>query len=146
MKQPSRNQRLAAIHMGKAELGLDDDTYRDMLEQITGKRSAKDLNNDELVKVLQHLENLGFTKREFGKKPKVKLTKEALIAKIEALLTESELHWNYAVGIARRMFQKEALEFCTENELWRIVASLEYRKKRTSNETRRISPQTSRKS
>ena len=139
MKQPSRNQRLAAIHMGKAELGLDDDTYRDMLEQIAGKRSAKDLNNDELIKVLQHLENLGFTKREFGKKPKVKLTKEALI-------TESALHWNYAVGIARRMFQKEALEFCTENELWRIVASLEYRKKRASNETRRISPQTSRKS
>jgi phage gp16-like protein len=132
--------------MGKAELGLDDDTYRDMLEQIAGKRSAKDLNNDELIKVLQHLENLGFTKREFGKKPKVKLTKEALITKIEALLTESALHWNYAVGIARRMFQKEALEFCTENELWRIVASLEYRKKRTSNETRRISPQTSRKS
>ncbi|HAV4522537.1 TPA: regulatory protein GemA [Acinetobacter baumannii] len=145
MKQPSRNQRLAAIHMGKTKLGLDDDTYRDMLEQIAGKRSAKDLNDDELVKVLQHLESLGFTKREFGKKPKVKLSKEALLSKIEALLTESNLHWNYAVGIAKRMFQKEALEFCTENELWRIVASLEYRKKRVTHETGRISTQATRK-
>lgn len=145
MKAPSRNQRLAAIHMGKTKLGLDDDTYRDMLEQIAGKRSAKDLSDDELVKVLQHLETLGFTKREFGKKPKVKHSKDALISKIEALLTESNLHWNYAVGIAKRMFQKEALEFCTENELWRIVASLEYRKKRATHETGRISTQVTRK-
>jgi len=145
LKAPSRNQRLAAIHMGKTKLGLDDDTYRDMLEQIAGKRSAKDLSDDELVKVLQHLETLGFTKREFGKKPKVKHSKDALISKIEALLTESNLHWNYAVGIAKRMFQKEALEFCTENELWRIVASLEYRKKRATHETGRISTQVTRK-
>lgn len=145
MRAPSRNQRLAAIHMGKTQLGLDDDTYRDMLEQIVEKRSAKDLSDDELVKVLQHLETLGFTKREFGKKPKVKHSKDALISKIEALLTESNLHWNYAVGIAKRMFQKEALEFCTENELWRIVASLEYRKKRATHETGRISSQATRK-
>jgi len=145
MKQPSRNQRLAAIHMGKTKLGLDVETYRDMLEQITGKRSAKDLKDDELVKILQHLESLGFTKREFGNKPKVKQSKDALISKIEALLTESNLHWNYAGGIAKRMFHKEALEFCTENELWRIVASLEYRKKRATHETGRISTQVTRK-
>ena len=42
--QKLRNQRLAAIHMGKAHLGMDDDTYRDMLEQIGGCRSAKDLD------------------------------------------------------------------------------------------------------
>ena len=53
MKKPSRNHRLAAIHLGKKELGLDDDTYRDMLEQVTGKRSAKGLNDDELVAVLK---------------------------------------------------------------------------------------------
>lgn len=142
MKKPSRNQRLAAIHLGKKELGLDDDTYRDLLEQVTGKRSAKDLNTDELVAVLKRYEELGFTKPEFGTKPKVKASKEALIGKIEALLTDAELHWNYAIGIAKKMFKKEALEFCSENELYRIVAALEYRKKRAQHE-RRVSPQTS---
>ena len=142
MKKVSRNQRIAAIHMGKKQLGLDDDTYRDMLEQVTGKRSAKDMSDDDLVKVIQHLDQLGFSKREFGNKPKVKLSKEALIGKIEAHLAENKLHWNYAKGIAKQMFQKEALEFCTENQLWRIVAALEYKKKRTNDETRRVSGQT----
>ena len=142
MKKVSRNQRIAAIHMGKKQLGLDDDTYRDMLEQVTGKRSAKDMSDDDLVKVIQHLDQLGFSKREFGNKPKVKLSKEALIGKIEAHLAENKLHWNYAKGIAKQMFQKEALEFCTENQLWRIVAALEYKKKRTDDETRRVPGQT----
>lgn len=142
MKKASRNQRIAAIHMGKKQLGLDDDTYRDMLEQVTGKRSAKDMTDDDLVKVIQHLDQLGFSKREFGNKPKVKLSKDALIGKIEAHLAENKLHWNYAKGIAKQMFQKEALEFCTENQLWRIVAALEYKKKRTDDETRRVPRQT----
>ena len=128
--------------MGKKQLGLDDDTYRDMLEQVTGKRSAKDMSDDDLVKVIQHLDQLGFSKREFGNKPKVKLSKDALIGKIEAHLAENKLHWNYAKGIAKQMFQKEALEFCTENQLWRIVAALEYKKKRTDDETRRVPGQT----
>lgn len=142
MKKASRNQRIAAIHMGKKQLGLDDDTYRDMLEQVTSKRSAKDMSDDDLVKVIQHLDQLGFSKREFGNKPKVKLSKEALMGKIEAHLAENKLHWNYAKGIAKQMFQKEALEFCTENQLWRIVAALEYKKKRTDDETRRVPGQT----
>ena len=142
MKKSSRNERLAAIHMGKKALNLDEDTYRDMLEHVTGKRSAKDMDMNDLLKVIQHLDQLGFSKRNFGKKPKVKLSKEALIGKIEAHLTEHKLHWNYAKGIAKQMFQKEALEFCTENELWRIVAALEYKARKVRNETRRISGQT----
>jgi len=138
MKKASRNSRIAAIHMGKKQLNLDEDTYRDMLQQVTGKRSAKDMNDDDLLKVIQHLDGLGFSKREFGKKPKVKQSKEALMGKIEAHLAEQKLHWNYAKGIAKQMFQKEALEFCTENELWRIVAALEYKAKRAHNETRRV--------
>lgn len=133
MKKTSRNDRLATIHMGKKALNLDEDTYRDMLEQVTTKRSAKDMTMDDLLKVIQHLDQLGFSKRNFGNKPKVKLSKEALIEKIEAYLTEDKLHWNYAKGIAKQMFQKEALEFCTENELWRIVAALEYKRKKQQN-------------
>ena len=133
MKKTSRNDRLATIHMGKKALNLDEDTYRDMLEHVTTKRSAKDMTMDDLLKVIQHLDQLGFSKRNFGNKPKVKLSKEALIGKIEAYLTEDKLHWNYAKGIAKQMFQKEALEFCTENELWRIVAALEYKRKKQQN-------------
>lgn len=134
--QKLRNSRLAAIHMGKAQLGMDDDTYRDMLEQIGGCRSAKDLDSDGQIKVLKHLEGLGFSKakREFGIKPSVKQTKEKLISKIEALLTDAGRHWNYAHGCAKNMFGKEQIQFCTEHQLWKIVAALEKDKQRRAKQ------------
>ncbi|MBF7689599.1 gp16 family protein [Acinetobacter pollinis] len=133
MKKPTRNQRLATIHVAKKSLGLDDDTYRDLLEQVTGERSAKHLNDDQLIKVLKHFEHLGFAKKDFGQKPDVAFSKQNLINKIEAILADHKLHWNYAKGIAKKMFNKEALEFCSVNELYRIVAALEYKKKRVSH-------------
>lgn len=128
-----RKARLAAIHLGKKALNLDDDTYRDLLEAATGVRSAADLNNDGLVTVLKRMEVLGFSqkpKQDFGKKPSVKLSKQALVGKIEALLADAGRSWAYAEGCARNMFGKEKLEFCTDDELWRIVAALEKDKKR----------------
>ncbi len=138
MKKTSRNSRLAAIHMGKKQLGLDDDTYRDMLEQIGGSRSAKDLDDDGLVQVLKHMESIGFSKNtaaktEFGQKPDVKESKESLINKIEALLADAGRHWNYAHGCAKNMFGKERVQFCTEHQLWKIVAALEKDKQRRAN-------------
>ncbi|MBK0062404.1 MULTISPECIES: gp16 family protein [unclassified Acinetobacter] len=134
MKKASRNQRIAAIHMGKKQLGLDEDIYRDLLEQVTGKRSAKDMTDDDLVKVLQHMEKLGFSKKEFGHKPSVTLSKAQLINKIEALLADMGKHWNYAHGCARKMFKKDQVQFCTEYELWKVVAALEINKKRKSKD------------
>lgn len=131
-----RKSRIAAIHMGKAALGMDDDTYRDFLENITGQRSAKDCSNAQLLDVIKALDAKGFSKekKEFGQKPDVAKEKQAMMGKIEALLADAGLHWNYAVGIAKKMFFKEALEFCTQNELHRIIAALEYQKKRRLND------------
>lgn len=138
MNQKNRGKLIAVIHVGKKELGLDDDTYRDMLEHVTGKRSAKDLKIVELNKVIRELENKGFkheSKRSFGTKPDVASPKEPLIGKIEALLADKKLHWNYAVGMAKKMFGKEKLEFCTKSELHRIAAALEYDAKRRPKKT-----------
>lgn len=35
--------RLAAIHIGKKALGMDDESYRLLLSDMFGKRSAKEL-------------------------------------------------------------------------------------------------------
>lgn len=43
-----RNAMIGRLHQLKAIQRLDDDTYRDKLEQITGKRSAADLTDAEL--------------------------------------------------------------------------------------------------
>lgn len=52
---------IAAIHVAKKQLGLDDDTYRAKLARITGKQSAKDMSEEERQKVLTVFRNEGFT-------------------------------------------------------------------------------------
>lgn len=52
---------IAAIHVAKKQLGLDDDTYRAKLVRITGKLSAKDMTEVERQKVLTVFRNEGFT-------------------------------------------------------------------------------------
>ncbi len=51
---------IAAIHVAKKQLGLDDDTYRAKLSNITGKSSVKDMTEQERQKVLTVLRNDGF--------------------------------------------------------------------------------------
>jgi hypothetical protein len=52
---------IAAIHVAKKMLDLDDDTYRAKLERITGKSSAKDMTEAERQQVLTVFRNEGFT-------------------------------------------------------------------------------------
>ncbi len=51
---------ISKIHVAKKELGLDDDTYRDLLERVTGQRSAKDCSLAQLTAVIGDLGKRGF--------------------------------------------------------------------------------------
>lgn len=51
---------LAKIHIAKKELGLDDPTYRVLLERITGQTSAKDCTEAQLGKVLDEMKAKGW--------------------------------------------------------------------------------------
>ena len=51
---------LAAIHVAKRDLKLDDDTYRDVLERVTGKRSAKGMGERDVRLVLDEFRRLGW--------------------------------------------------------------------------------------
>lgn len=56
-----RRALLAKIHLGAKELGLAEDTRRDVLEKITGHRSSADCSDRELIMVLAHYRSLGWT-------------------------------------------------------------------------------------
>jgi hypothetical protein len=51
---------LAKIHIAKKELALDDETYRQALQNLTGKRSAADLSNEQILKCIRHFKDLGW--------------------------------------------------------------------------------------
>lgn len=55
-----RKQLVAKVKIAQAQLGLDDDTYRDLLENVTGKRSAAKLKVWELDNVIKRMIRQGF--------------------------------------------------------------------------------------
>ena len=125
-----RHAALGKIHLAKKQLGLDDETYRAMLLTIGGVKSSKDLSNEGLNKVLGHLEKSGavFTKaKKNGRKPHNLPSgseRAPKLAKIEALLAEAGRPWEYAVAMAKRMYNKDALEFCGHEQLTGIITAL----------------------
>lgn len=54
-------QQLAVIHVAAKNLGLDRDTYEDVLFSATGVRSSKDLDDRGFEAVLERFAELGWT-------------------------------------------------------------------------------------
>ena len=50
----------AVLHVAKAKLALDDDTYGDALEVHGGARSSKDLDYPGFKRVMKHFNKCGF--------------------------------------------------------------------------------------
>lgn len=62
MTNPDRQSQLKAIHVRRRQLGLDEDTYRDVLQRATGKRSAAEMTDWERRQALDELVRLGAPK------------------------------------------------------------------------------------
>lgn len=134
-----RGNALAQIHIAKKQLGLDDDTYRDMLFGLARVRSAADLDHAGRQKVLDHLKASGFKpaapKQPTPGRPRNMnhAEKGAMLRKVEALLLSAGREWEYAHAMCRQMFHKERLEFINEAELHKLVAALEVDKRRRAD-------------
>lgn len=63
-----RKRLIRLIHVARRDRGLDDGTYRDLLERETKKRSCKAMNTTELDKVLAALKRDGF---KVSRKPRL---------------------------------------------------------------------------
>lgn len=94
---------LAAIHVGKKQLGLDDETYRGLLERVTGKRSAAELSETERTAVVAEMRRQGFTP---ASKPPRKGLDGPYAAKLQALWIAG---WN--LGVVRDRRDKALIAF-----------------------------------
>ena len=144
---------MAKVHIAKKELGLDDDTYRDVLERVTGKRSCKKMLIGELEAVIKDMESRGFTPKaapKHGKKPSVVGKRQPLMDKIEAMLADMGLHWNYAHGMAESMFKIKRLQWLNDSQLYKLTQALSVHQQReakkaakqaASNERKKAEPE-----
>lgn len=121
-----RNSLLAKIHIAKKQLVLDDAIYRDMLWRLTGKRSCKQMSIKELNSVLRDCERLGFKPiKQHGRKPNVASHRKAILGKIEAILTDLALPWQYAENMAKTMFGSHGvIEWLNDEQLYKLMQAL----------------------
>ncbi|MCG5047326.1 regulatory protein GemA [Pectobacterium brasiliense] len=56
----TKNQLIKLIHIAKRDLQLDDDTYRQLLINVTGKTSTRDMTVPQLDTVLSAMKKRGF--------------------------------------------------------------------------------------
>lgn len=95
-----RARLIKTIQTGRGKLGLDDDTYRDLLSaKAGGKRSAKDLDIRELEAVLAHMRAAGFKPtKPASTTPRERRT---LDSSAEASKVRALWLWLHQVGIVR---------------------------------------------
>lgn len=126
MKGENRKSLIQKIHIGKSQLGFDDDTYRDFLAlHGNDKSSCTQMSVPELYAVFNAMKAAGFKTRYKGKaKPYATQAKQPLMNKIEALLADSGKTWAYAEGIAKRMYGKQRLQWCNAEQLRAVVVAL----------------------
>lgn len=68
----NKNPLLAKVHIAKAQLGLDDEQYRDIVRRVTGKESASQCRYSQLVDLINEFKVLGWKtvqKQAFRKAP-----------------------------------------------------------------------------
>lgn len=119
-----RNQQLSKIHIAKKDLAMDDDSYRAMLARVAGVTSAKDLDPRQVGAVLREFERLGWKPRPGRPKPNAAVDRQKLVGKIEAQLAEAGRSWNYADGLAQRLYKVERLEWLDAKQLGGVITAL----------------------
>lgn len=128
--QPDRRRaELAKIHILAKQLKLDDSTYRTVLWTIARVDSAADLDEHGRGAVIDHLQS----RLPGATSPRIRapMDRVPILRKVYALLGERPAQ--YAMGILSHMYGKEAperLEWASVPQLHKLVAALEYDRRR----------------
>lgn len=136
---PFRRALYAKIAIAQKALGIDDGTYRDLLEARYGKRSRTRLGNAQLVDLIEYFVEMGFKPsapargRHGAHRPLSTPSEDRapLIGKIMAQLGDRPVA--YAEGILKHMYGDGApsrLEWANPPQLRKVVAALAYDAKR----------------
>jgi hypothetical protein len=105
-------QLLAKVHIAANQLGLEEDTYRMALENLTGKRSAKDLSNRQIIQVINHFKEGGWQEKTKPKKYEDLGRRDdsaptpAMLRKLDALFHDICYSENQDLALFRFLFKR----------------------------------------
>ena len=121
------------IKTAQGALGLDDATYRAMLQRVAGVSTCKSLSPLGVARVLRELNRLGFAVEQkpfVAARANVPPSRDAMMKKIRALLAGAGREMSYADNTANRMFKIQRVEWLDDVQLNKLVAALAIDKKR----------------
>ena len=128
MQPQTRKQMIQKIHIGKTELKMDRECYTRFLLETVDKHSCSVMTDSELMQVLQAMQARGFKvkSKRYGKRPDVgkaadNAVRKRYMDKIEAFLTVNKKPWSYAHAMCKKSFGIDRLQWCTEDQLRKIV-------------------------
>lgn len=132
-----RGKSIAAIHVARQQLGMDEETYRDLLERVSATcgdavRSAAKLTDRQRQAVLDELRRKGAQIKgrpgQYPGKPHNFNSRAMpeMITKIEAQLADMGLSWAYADAIGKRQCGIAKVAWVREEtQLKGIIAALD---------------------
>ncbi len=111
-------KKLALIHIVKRELNLSDQEYRDILSQVTGVRSAKDLDEMAFKRLLRYFtRSKRYQINQFGLTFRQKYFIKHLI---------EDLRWDedHFHNFLKKYYQKTGIDELTKAEASKVIESL----------------------
>lgn len=121
----ARTKAIAAIHVLKKQAGMNEDEYRTMLLAQGGQASCKDMDLRQLKLVLDHFARLGVKSSARQRRERVGGgSRQRLMAKLNAQLAAAGRDRQYLDAMVKRIAKVDALEFCDEQALSKLVAAL----------------------
>jgi len=128
---PKRKAALAKVHKGAQALGLDDPAYRDLLERVTGKRSAAKCSLGQLDEVVAELKRQGWREDQPKRAGTRKLAPGDVQAKARALwislyhLGEVESPEEASLDeFCKRQLGVDSLRFVTPQQGYAVIEAL----------------------
>jgi phage gp16-like protein len=128
------NKEKAVLHIAKAQLGMSDAAYRDMLSSV-GCRSSVELDFSKYAQIMDRLRAAGFnhvhsSAKRSGMHREPSSDKKSMLSKMEAILSDLGLSWAYADGIAKKMFEVDRIRWCSFEQTRKVLQALIYHQRR----------------
>ncbi len=134
------NDKKAVIHIAKAQVGMTQAEYLDLLGSV-GAESSKDLSDRTFAKVMRRFEELGFrstskTRKRARKVKTLPRSRREIMSKIEAILLDMGLPWAYVDGIAKKRFKVDTAQWLDADDLFKVLQMMIYHQRRNGSKRR----------
>lgn len=128
--RPHRRAMIAKVHLASKQLGLDEDTYRGTLYEVTGRMSAADCTDGDLAALLKHFEAKGFRARPKGPgrrsaadHPAARKAR-ALWLSLHSLGAVDNASEQALEAFARRQLKVAALQWADQGQCYKLIEAL----------------------